>query len=161
MTDHGEDNHKLWQGGETMKLAKIAHYRCDSYDNSSYVLIPDDMTVEKLRELVELASEKALEGEKLAKAEAPLYPDQNTLLRTLPKETTIAQIEAELEKRKKEYAEWDVKRVTSRRSFLSWLLEVSGGDVVALRDYDFGEFEVECYWGHNHGLGPEYSDEGL
>jgi hypothetical protein len=144
-----------------MKLAKIAHYRCDSYESTSYVSIPEDMTVEQLDEFVDLATEKALDAERAAKATAPPYPDQRNLMQTLPKETTLAQIEVELEKRKKEYAEWEAKKNTARRSFLSWLEEVSNNTIVPISDCDCGDFEVSCHWGHNHGLSPDYSDDGL
>ena len=144
-----------------MKLAKIAHYRCDSYESTSYVSIPEDMTVEQLDEYVDLAATKAIEAEKLAKGVAPPYPDQNSLIKTMPKDTTLAQVDTELEKRKKEYAEWEAKKNTSRRSFLSWLEEVSNNTILPISDLDCGDFEVSCHWGHNHGLSPEYSDEGL
>jgi hypothetical protein len=142
-----------------MKLAKIAHYRCDSYENASYVTIPEDMTAERLEELIGLASNKALEAERIAKKAAPLYPDQRTLIQTMPKDTTIAQIEAELEKKKAEYVEWEKLKNQSQRSFYSWLKEVSEGEVIAIHDREFDDFEVECHWGHNHGLSPDYSEE--
>ena len=144
-----------------MKLARISHYRCDSYESTSYVSIPEDMTVDTLDEFIQLAVGKALDAEIQAKAVGPAYPDQTTLLKTLPKETTIAQLEVEFEKRKKVYAEWEVKKKKSRKSFNDWLKEVSEGKIISLHEHDCGDFAVDCSWGHNHGLSPDYSEDGL
>ena len=87
------------------KLAKISHYRCGEHDSSIYVAIPADMTVNQLETLVEAAARKAIEAEAEVKGKAPTYPTRESLLKALPKTSTIAEVEATFEQQMQEYSE--------------------------------------------------------
>ena len=143
-----------------MKLARISHFRCDSDENPCYVVIPDDMTEEQLDELVDTASNKAIKAERAAKGEAPNPPRKDTLIATMPKDATIADIDAAFEKQIQEYAAWKKRSNEGRKSFLTWLEEVSKGKVVSVSSYD-SIVKVDCHWGHNHGLSMDYDEDGL
>jgi endonuclease YncB( thermonuclease family) len=144
-----------------MKLAKIDHYRCGDYDSTLYVVIPDDMTVDQLDELVSLASDKAIEAERVGQGVAPVYPRRDILIQTMPKTSTLAEVDSAFEEQKHEYDAFQKKKDEARRSFYSWLGEVSGDRIMAVHDYDFGDFEVSCSWGHNHGVSLDYAEDGL
>ena len=142
-----------------MKIAKIKHIRCGSYENSTLVMIPDNMTGKELELYVDRAARSALAAEQEVDGiAAPDYPNKDSLLKRLPKETTLEQFEKVYQKNKTEYGAWYKKRDESRKFFSYWLNQVSDGKIIPFYEFDLGEFDVRCDWGHNHELNPNYSE---
>jgi len=143
-----------------MKLARIDHVRCDSYDATTYVWVPDDMTEDGLDDLVSAAQRSYLKAEDdLAKSpDAPPNPgyfprydaDMNA-------SKTVAEVKAEHAAAKAAYEAWEKRRNAARKSFAEHLVAVSSGAVKFF--CDGGELlRTEARWGHRHGTTIDYGE---
>lgn len=144
-----------------MKIARIQHHRCGSYESSTLVWVPDDMLEEQLETLVEKARKDCLDAERSVKGEtAPPYRTYWDWQSRADKNKTLTVLEAEYAAHKAIYDAWAAKRDAARKDFASRLKDLSDGQITRFFDGDF-PLDVDCNWGHNHGVKVDYGETDL
>ena len=139
-----------------MKLARLQHYRCGSYDSSTLVWVPDSMTENELDALVHTAIQDSLDAENsVAGLVAPKQTGYWDFINKADGAKTISQVKAEWQAEQDEYKAWAAKRDAARKSFAQWLKECSGGKIELFYDVEC-PLEVDVNWGHNHGKRVDY-----
>lgn len=142
-----------------MKLAKIEHYRCGEWDANNYVWVPDAMTREELLVLVSAAQRDCREAEKTIEGvEAPPHRSWWDFFEKADQNKSLATVKLEYAEHEAHYKAWEAKRDAARKSFWQRLCGLSGGKVLSFSDGECG-LEVECDWGHSHGLKVNYKAE--
>ena len=139
-----------------MKLAKVVHYRCDEYSNTSYVWVPDDMTLEQFHEVLDKAEEAYLAFIKEWNAtEKVQYVNYTPDYKKYPKHLTIAEIDTQHAEALAKYKEFEQKELKSKRKFSHFLADQG---LKQIWDYE-PELTSTIDWGHNHGMGLDYVEK--
>jgi hypothetical protein len=156
------------QRGQTMKLARIEHWRCGepiswkSGSGSTYVWVPDEMLAEELDSFCDQAQKSYLDTEKEFRDAAPAPPPGYgaTIKPNTPDTKTVGELRTEYETQTKDYKEYQALLEKSRKPFAWHLNMVSGGTIIQFWEL-VADLEVEVDWGHNHGVTIEHSPTSL
>jgi hypothetical protein len=101
-----------------------------------------------------------MDAAKAVKAVEASYPSKDRLISTMPKDSTIADVDAAFEAQTQAYKDWRDAKSLGGRSFSGWLEEVSEGRVLSVSNYAYEHsLKVDQNWGHNHGLSLDYADK--
>lgn len=147
-----------------MKLARINHERCNEWNCSTYVWIPDDWTEEHFQIIVSQAKQEYLAHRAKVKEEnPPLHPYGYNLegLRSkypeeFPDTMTFAEADIKVQEFRQRKKEYDAKISKLDRGLLAFL-EDKG--VKSFYSYSEGIVPTAwCDWGHNHGQNYDYED---
>lgn len=139
-----------------MKLAKIEHIRCSSYDGDrTYVWIPDAMTADAFGALVDEAQERYLAAEQVLTQALPVYPGAFTA-DAYPPEWTLQQARDQYAQAKQAYQEAEDRHVQARFPFSWHLCQLSPMilDFMAVEPW----VTIPCDWGHRHGTTIDYGE---
>src|ERR1035441_8131479 len=103
---------------DNMRLAKIEHFRCSEYDCTTYIGIPDNMTLEEFKEKVRLAEADyhAFVDEWTALGKDIPYPGNSPQYAKYP-DKTVTEVNAEWELKKAPYEAFQRKRDEAKQSF--------------------------------------------
>ena len=137
-----------------MKLVKVEHMRCDEYSCETYMMAPDEMTVEQFEQAVENAQNKMqnfIDNYKKL-IEVP-YPGYNPDYKKYP-DKTVKEIDAEFKIKMDAYNVYKKEKDKGYKTFGEYLQEEG---LTPLWKYE-SEFEVSCHWGHQHGTDIEYDE---
>lgn len=142
-----------------MKLATIEHKRCGEYRATTYVWVADDMGDTELSRLVGEAQKRyltAIDACKNSDAKPP-YAGHTPNFGAYPGTMTLAEIQADHEKKKTTWAAWEEQERAAQKTFAFYLVEAAGGRIKQFWD---GEpaLKAEISWGHRHGDPIDYSE---
>lgn len=146
-----------------MKLAKVVHDRCNEYDNTTYLLVPDDLAEEEFDSACRRASTAYIRDAAAYKYHPTISdPGYSFSAVGYPDDWTIGQAKLDWQEKKAKYEEWKEKRQSARRSFTVYLQAQIPGSA----DISDCEFETILIWGHQHGMGrifygPDPADQDL
>jgi len=136
-----------------MKLVRVGHFRCDSVDQYTYLVAPDGKTDEEISDDVD--SVVTEHTSKLREAEAERPPWGKDRITDFPDTLTIAECKKLKAEQDAAYKAWEERKRKRAATF---------GELMRSRGYlPLGAIDepnciyVEAYWGHNHGLGIDYS----
>jgi hypothetical protein len=145
------------------RLARIEHYRCGQpagkWGTSTYVWVPETMTADELQQHVEAARKSYMDAEEEMKLWQPQVPPGYgaTIMPNTPDNKTVGELKAEYEERAKKYKEYQAAAEKARKGFSYHLTAVSGGAILPFWG-QAPELNVECDWGHQHGVTVDYSE---
>ena len=134
-----------------MQIGQIKNIRCNEYDNSTWVVFPDDaFTQEQFAEAVARA-QRAYES---VMAETPLFvqpfgPSGLSLaeLRKIPSDKTVGDLLDEYDEKQERRKMHEKLKERKRRSF-GYYLQQEGLTPVQSTDADL---TTDADWGHKHG----------
>ena len=135
-----------------MKIAKVDHYQCDEFSTSSYVWIPDEMTIDQFSNVLDEAEKDYIAylkewNKTIAVPYVNFHPDYSKA----PKYLTIKEVEDKHETELAKYKEWEANERKAKRTFSAFLADLG---LKQLYEHE-PEYKLTIDWGHNHGLGIE------
>ena len=146
-----------------MKLCTIEHSRCDEFDRSTLVWIPDDWAEEQFEEAVDRAKEVYLEAYYTWKKNKESHPEYQRhashisewqFLEQHP-DMTVKEARQFYVKEEKRYNDWAKEYDKGKRTFSDF---VKDAGMTPFSDME-PEFITEIYWGHRHGEQIEYDEK--
>lgn len=142
-----------------MKIARIDHNRCGEHRATTYVWVADDMGRYELTKLVTEARTSYLAAIDASKTNStrPPYAGSVPNYSAYPNTTTLAEAQADHERKKNAYDAWEARERLAQKSFAAFLVDVAEGRIQQFWD---GEpaLKVEIAWGHRHGDVIDYSE---
>jgi hypothetical protein len=140
-----------------MKLARVEHDRCGSYDSTTYVWIPDDMTEDQLDKIASAAQKDYLEMvDDFNRSPRVANPGFNPRFEQYP-HNTVQQIQAWHKEKLDAWNTWEAKSKKSQQSFSHFLVAAGDGKIKLFYDVPL-EIVVTVNWGHRHGQNLDYSE---
>lgn len=139
-----------------MKLASIAHERCQEVDAMTYCWIPDDWDSFEFQKVVNQA--KADYWDKL-KFHNPDPPNDYKQYISFPEydkypDKTVKEVKDEWQAKKEAFLTWKSENDLLTKPFALFLQDYG---IKPFYDYDDEVMTAEIDWGHNHGTKIEYS----
>jgi hypothetical protein len=148
----------------TLRLIRVEHTRCASYEgDSDYLLCPIEWTPKEVDVALKRAARKHQEAVKLAKSTAPKRESRSGSIPSMQfaqkyPDLTMAQISELWLKEVEEYKIWQAKSQTIRKPFHDFCMDEGfiswWDDSVAI-----AAFTID--WGHNDGLYLAYGDRDI
>lgn len=141
-----------------MKLAKVEHIRCDSYDgDASYLWVPDDLTEDAFEEAIDAAIINYLQNLQEYQAhdinKLGYWPPSSPDFKKYP-DKTVQEVLEIFEKEKAEWNRLDEIRVRTEKTFTDVLISKIPG---AQKFWDHDEIlTASADWGHRHGTHINY-----
>jgi hypothetical protein len=134
-----------------MKLVKVEHYRCGEIDGTSWLVAPDGKDGDAISDDIAAAEDEHMRVCKDVPGDRPPMPVYHLTGGGCrwPKTMTIAEIEAENDRRVKAQGEWE-EAVRKRNGTFESLMRAKGYREL----WELGDGEVDANtvdWGHNHG----------
>lgn len=139
-----------------MKLAKINHFRCSEWDNSSYVWIPDDMSHDEFYDFCQESRTAFLELKRAKLASRPPFPGYTPAYEKFPNET-VESVKKDHAEKLKIYNDWEEQNRKREQDFSEFLYDRSNHKILSFYSYEPGEV-VDVSWGHNHGMRINYGN---
>lgn len=141
-----------------MKLVHVTHRRCMDYDCATFVLAPDEWSEDEIETRLlaaqgayAVAVRVALDG--IEKVPYPSFPN----VTNMPDDMTLAQVRAEHAEQKARYDAAEAKRREATKGFERFLVDAG---FVSIWADEANAVQVECDWGHNHGVRFDYYSVG-
>jgi hypothetical protein len=137
-----------------MKIAKIEHNRCDSYEVTTWVWAPDDWTFEQFDAAVERARTAyqavvdAWSAERKV-ADPGFQPDYKK-----HPDKTVREVDEEFAVLKEAYKSWSAEKSKAQKGFAHYL---AAEGMVEIWNHE-PELKTELYWGHQHGKTIRYDE---
>lgn len=146
-----------------MKLARIEHVRCNQpagkWGISTYVWVPETMTVDELQVYVDVARKSYMDAEEEMKLWQPQSPPGYgaSIMPNTPDNKTVGELKAEYEVKAAKWKAYQAASETARKPFAHHLTQASGGAILQFWG-QAPDLNAECDWGHNHGVTIDMSE---
>lgn len=147
-----------------MRLAKVEHERCGEWAATTYIMVPDDLTVAQFREAVLAARKKYLDVlEAWHNANPVEWPGISLTLsadKPLPYAltATLGEMLADHAAKLESWKLWEKRKTEALQNFGLFLKnEIPGSEWIWQSD---DVLKASTNWGHRHGEKINYGDEG-
>ena len=146
-----------------MKLARIEHYRCGQpagkWGTSTYVWVPDTMTVDELQVYVDVARKSYMDAEEEMKLWQPAVPPgYGPIIQPgTPDTATVGELRAKYEVDAAKWKAYQAATQAGRKPFAHHLNVASGGAILEFWGRK-PDMDAECDWGHQHGVTIDMSE---
>jgi len=140
-----------------MKLARVEHDRCGSYDSTTFVWIPDDMTEDEFDKIASAAQKDYLSMvDDFNRSPRIANPGFHPRYEQYPY-NTVAEIQRWHKEKLDAWTAWEAKERESRQSFSHFLVAAREGKIKLFYDVP-AAVTVTVNWGHRHGQQLDYRE---